>query len=208
MRNATLASVADFVNGVAFKPEDWSSEGRRIIRIQNLNDPTKPYNYTLRDIPEHNLARKGDILVSWSASLGVFEWQEEEACINQHIFKVIPDRRIVDKFYLKRALEFSLRLMEQQVHGATMKHITKDRFLSIEIPLPPLEEQKRIASILDKADDLRQKRQKAIEKLDELVQSVFLDMFGDPVTNPKGWDVYQLKDICRKITDGTHQSPI
>jgi len=63
------------------------------------------------------------------------------------------------------------------------------------VPLPPLEEQKRIADILDKADALRQKRKQAIAKLDELIQSVFLDMFGDPVTNPKGWDIANLEDL-------------
>ena len=67
---------------------------------------------------------------------------------------------------------------------------------SLEIPLPPLPEQKRIAAILDKADQLRQKRQQAIDLADEFLRSVFLDMFGDPVTNPKGWEV---EDFSRKM---------
>lgn len=68
-------------------------------------------------------------------------------------------------------------------------------------------EQKRIAAILDKADALRDKRKKSIAKLDELLQSVFLDMFGDPVTNTKGWDYNSLEKITKKISDGTHHSP-
>lgn len=76
-----------------------------------------------------------------------------------------------------------------------------------EIPLPPLAEQKRIAAILDAADALRAKRRESLEQLDTLLQSTFLEMFGDPVTNPMGWEIRNLSDTCEKITDGTHHSP-
>lgn len=72
----------------------------------------------------------------------------------------------------------------------------------IKIPLPPLDEQKRIAKILDKADELRQQRQKSIEKLDELLQATFIDMFGDPVINPKGWETKPLKNFALKVQSG------
>ena len=65
----------------------------------------------------------------------------------------------------------------------------------IEIPLPPLAEQKRIAAILDKADAIRRKRQQAIQLADDFLRAVFLDMFGDPVTNPKGWEIAELGSI-------------
>ena len=73
--------------------------------------------------------------------------------------------------------------------------------------LPPLDHQKKIAAILDAADAYKQKTKALIEKYDELTQSLFLDMFGDPVTNPKGWEVKTLNNVCSKITDGTHHSP-
>lgn len=78
---------------------------------------------------------------------------------------------------------------------------------SIKIPIPPLSEQKKIAAILDAADAFRQKTKALIAKYDELAQSIFLDMFGDPVTNPMGWEVQPLSELCIKITDGTHHSP-
>jgi len=77
----------------------------------------------------------------------------------------------------------------------------------LEIPLPPLPEQKRIAAILDKAEAIRRKRQQAIQLADDFLRAVFLDMFGDPVTNPMGWETKALADVCKKITDGTHHSP-
>jgi type I restriction enzyme S subunit len=88
-----------------------------------------------------------------------------------------------------------------------MKHITKKKFDAFKIPLPPLLTQKKIADILDAADAHRQKTKQLLAKYDELAQSIFLDMFGDPVTNPKGWEVKKLEEVCEKITDGTHHSP-
>lgn len=182
----------------------WNgTEGKPIIRIQNLNDPLKEYNYTEREVKDTNIARKGDLLVSWSASLGVYEWNGQDACINQHIFKVVPNNEKIDKTYLKRALELSIVEMESQVHGATMKHITRGKFLANQIPLPPLAEQRRIASILDQADELRQKRQQAIEKLDQLLQATFIEMFGDPVSNPKGWEKETIGNLTTFITSGS-----
>ena len=76
-----------------------------------------------------------------------------------------------------------------------MPRISPDKILDFKVPLPSLQEQKRIADILDKADALRQKRRRSIERLDDLLQSVFLEMFGDPVTNPKGWEIRPMEEI-------------
>jgi type I restriction enzyme S subunit len=191
-----LGEVAEFINGAAFKPEDWHENGRKIIRIQNLNDSSKPYNLTTRNIDKKYEVNTGDILVSWSASLGVFEWLEREtALLNQHIFKVIPDKSKVNKNYLKYSLDKALNDMECHLHGATMKHVNRKEFLETKIYLPPLEEQRRIAAILDKADGVRRKHKEAIRLTEELLKSTFLEMFGDPVTNPKGWEIKTIEDI-------------
>src|SRR5262249_3902191 len=148
-----LGSVAEFVNGAAFKPSDWEESGAPIIRIQNLTDPSKPFNRTNRAVSDRIRALPGDLLVSWSATLGVFEWAgPEEAVVNQHIFRVIPRADRVDKRYLRHILEAALTSMERHLHGATMKHVNRDEFLGTAIPLPPLAEQARIADVLDLAD--------------------------------------------------------
>jgi type I restriction enzyme S subunit len=179
-----LGEVAEFINGAAFKPEDWHENGRKIIRIQNLNDSSKTYNLTTRNIDKKYEVNTGDILVSWSASLGVFEWLEREtALLNQHIFKVIPDKSKVNKNYLKYSLDKALNDMECHLHGATMKHVNRKEFLETKIYLPPLEEQRRIAAILDKADGVRRKRKEGIRLTEELLKSTFLEMFGDSERN-------------------------
>ena len=83
-----------------------------------------------------------------------------------------------------------------------LRNLDRNRYLFQEIPLPPLEEQKRIAAILDKADRVRRKRQEAIRLTEELGRSIFLDMFGDPVTNPKGWEIKKLRSVIQSIDAG------
>ena len=203
---ATLGDVADFINGLAFKPEDWETTGYKIIRIQNLTDKAKPYNLTNRKIDSKFIVNPGDLLVSWSATLGVFQWDDEEsAVLNQHIFRVIPDEKKVYKPFLKFALDQSVSTMDRHTHGATMKHINRAEFLNTPIHLPPLPEQKRIAAILDKADAIRRKRQQAVKLTEELLRSVFLDMFGDPVTNPKRWEKVTIRDLVSEVKYGTSE---
>lgn len=204
---AELGSVADFVNGAAFKPEDWGDEGSRIIRIQNLTDPSKPYNRTNRPVSEKLNVEPGDLLVSWSASLGVFEWEGPDvAVLNQHIFRVIPDERRVDRRFLRQVLETALSQMRRHLHGATMQHVNRAEFLSTKIYLPSVLEQRRIAEVLDRAEALRAKRRAALDQLDTLTQAIFLDMFGDPLANPKEWKRVPFGDALEQIDSG--RSPI
>ncbi len=83
--------------------------------------------------------------------------------------------------------------------ATTLPSLTKADLLNIQIPLPSLEEQKRIASLLDKADELRQKDKALLQKYDALAQSLFLEMFGDPVKNEKGWEKKSLDELISKL---------
>ena len=124
---------------------------------------------------------------------------------DNNVMGVIPNTTLIDTkfllFYLKK-LDFYY-LTEK----TTVPSIRKSRIESLKIPLPSLEEQRRIATILDKADSIRRKRQEAIRLTEELLRSQFLEMFGDPVTNPKGWETAELEKLCNRVTDGTHQPP-
>ena len=124
--------------------------------------------------------------------------------VNNHAH-VIKPKEGVDLDYLCRVLEnYDLT---PWITGTTRGKLTKGGASEILIPLPPLSEQRRIASILDQADELRQKRQQAIEKLDQLLQATFIDMFGDPASNPKGWNLGKLGDVIHSAKDGPHVSP-
>lgn len=191
-----LGEVADFVNGAAFKPEDWGEDGLPIIRIQNLTDSDKPFNYTERIVPQKLVVNPGDLLVSWSATLGVFQWNGPKGLLNQHIFRVLPNAEVVDKNYLKHTLGQAINDMERHLHGATMKHVNRGEFLGTKIPLPPLEEQRRIAAILDKTAELSSANKRRQDLLRALPLSVYRKVLGDPRHNPFQWPVFRLGEIC------------
>jgi len=202
-----LGDTATFINGYAFKPTEWASSGYPIIRIQNLTGTSREFNYFEGEIPQKYFVNKGDVLVSWSASLGVYEWEGDTAVLNQHIFKVAIDKIEIDKPFLKFLLLGKIEEMKSAVHGATMKHITKGKFDDIKVKLPDLPTQQHIAAVLDKADTLRQQNQQLLAHYDGLLQSTFIALFGDPVKNEMGWEVKKLGDVCTRIVDCPHSTP-
>ena len=198
-----LGDAATFINGFAFKPTQWGESGIPIIRIQNLNNPVAPFNYFDGDVPNKYLVKKGDILISWSASLGAYEWTGEDAYLNQHIFKVVFDKADIDKHFLKYAVTSKLSEMDKDAHGATMRHIVKKDFDNTKIPFPPLTEQQHIVEELDLLSSIIEKKKAQLFELDNLAQSLFYEMFGDPISNEKGWEVKKLGKLCITSSGGT-----
>jgi type I restriction enzyme S subunit len=198
MRVERIGNIARFINGAPFKPEDWAESGMKIIRIQNLTDPSKPYNRTNREVDNKYTVTKGDVLVSWSATIDVFTWEDEDALLNQHIFKVIFDKSKVDKYYFIIALKGTIHELTKFAHGSTMKHVVKGDFENHKIPLPTIPEQLVIANLLTKAENLISQRKQSIALLDEFLKSTFLEMFGDPVRNEKDWKIRSFEELVAK----------
>ena len=207
MEKIRLGDVATYINGYAFKPSDWSNDGVPIIRIQDLTGNSYQSNRYSGKYESKYEIMAGDVLISWSASLGVYVWQGEKAVVNQHIFKVVFDKKEVDKNFFVHQTKSIMERATAEVHGATMKHLTKPIFDALPFYLPTVTEQKRIATELDKITDLIDKRKKQLEKLDELVKSRFIEMFGTLNANEKGFDVIDIEKLCTLIKDGTHQTP-
>src|SRR5207248_2982031 len=118
---ADIGSICRLVNGRAFKPSDWSTEGIQIVRIQNLNDIDKPFNYYNGTPDDKHLIDDGDVLLSWSGtpgtSFGCFIWNRGKGVVNQHIFKVLVNEKTVDKEYFVFAVNSVLDEMIAQAHG-------------------------------------------------------------------------------------------
>ncbi|SCH47163.1 EcoKI restriction-modification system protein HsdS [uncultured Ruminococcus sp.] len=201
---ARLGDVATYINGYAFKPEDWSDTGLPIIRIQDLTGNSYQANrYNGEYAPKYEV-NDGDVLISWSASLGVYIWHGEKALLNQHIFKVVFDKTDISKSFFVHQVENILEKAASSAHGATMKHLTKPVFDALPFYLPSLDEQHKIAAVLDKVSGLIAKRRQQLEKLDEMVKARFVEMFGT-LSHPSQKFKYDiLKNLCRKITDGKH----
>jgi type I restriction enzyme S subunit len=155
----------------------------------------------VRVIPENS------IMVCCIGSLGKVGIAGTRLATNQQINSLVFDEKVVNPRYGFHYCQTLKPLLTHLAPSTTVPIINKGRFQELQIPLPPLPEQKRIAAILDKADSIRRKRQEAVRLTEELLSSVFLDMFGDPVSNPKGWDTGVLGDVIFSAKDGPHVSP-
>ena len=200
---ARLGDVATYVNGYAFKPSDWSGTGLPIIRIQDLTGNSYQTNRYNGEYDKRYEVNNGDILISWSASLGVYIWTGEKAVLNQHIFKVVFDKAEVNKSFFVHQVQNILEKAASQAHGATMKHLTKPVFDALPFKLPSLAEQQHIASVLDKLTGLISLRKQQLAKLDELVKARFVEMFGDPMQNSLEWPIHQLQEYILFLTSGS-----
>jgi type I restriction enzyme S subunit len=219
--------LGNYINGYAFKPDDWSSQGKPILRIQNLSNPNADFNRYEGEISKNYLVRKGDILISWSASLGVYKWLGEDSWLNQHIFKVEINYNLVcDEYFIWLASWF-IEELEHKVHGSTMQHLTWNAFGSFPVLLPPIPEQKIIAHYLDqettKIDELIKAKKRLLELLDEkrralITHAVTRGLNPDvPMRDsgiewigeiPKHWSVQRLKTVSRSLQIGPFGSQL
>ena len=197
---AKLGDIATYINGYAFKPQDWSDEGAPIIRIQDLTGNSYQANRYNGEYASKYEVNDGDVLISWSASLGVYIWHGEKAVLNQHIFKVVFDKERISKDFFVHQVGLILENAASDAHGATMKHLTKPVFDALPFYLPPYEKQCEIAEVLDKVTSLISLRKQQLAKLDELVKARFVEMFGDPVVNSKRWPVETIENHIDLLT--------
>ena len=195
MEHVKLGDIATYINGYPFKPEDRGSEGLPIIRIQDLTGNSYDLGFYSGEYPERIEINDGDVLISWSGSLGVYLWNKGKALLNQHIFKVVFDKIEIDKKYFIYVIQHSLRAMEAKTHGATMKHITKKDFDSMLVPYPNLQRQQEIARILGCVESVISKRKQQLAELDNLIKARFVEMFGDPANNPLSWTTNSLSRL-------------
>ena len=203
MKYAKLGDIASYINGYAFKPEQRGENGLPIIRIQDLTGNTHDLGFYQGEYPKQIEINTGDVLISWSGSLGIYIWQNGKALLNQHIFKVVFDKQDIDKNYFCLAVKNCLKSMSLKSHGATMKHITKKDFDDIVIPYPLKEEQKKIAKILTTTERLIELYKKQLNGLDNLAKARFVEMFGDTIDNPKGYLIHQLSEYITSLTSGS-----
>lgn len=195
VRKIKLGDAATYINGYAFKPADRGEEGLPIIRIQDLTGNAYDLGFYNGEYPEKIEIHNGDVLISWSASLGVYVWNRGKALLNQHIFKVAFDKSEINKQYFVYAVKYKLIEMASKTHGATMKHIVKKDFDATEIPYLDIKQQEEIANILDKVSFVMEARKQELEKLDDLIKARFVEMFGDPVSNSKGFNELTLPEL-------------
>jgi type I restriction enzyme S subunit len=218
---ARLAEVAAVFNGKTPSKVEQRTEGHPVLKIKNVSelgeyrgkfesfvDPELAAKFANKQVQEGdtlilNAAHNADYVASKTyhaqpstfGALATGEW-----------LIVRPDRKALDANFAHHWVNSTRTRCELRdlVNGI---HLYPKDVARLQIPIPPLEEQKRIAEILDRAEELRSKRREAIAQLDTLTQAIFLEMFGNPLSNPKGWKVKTCKNICSRITVGIVVQP-
>lgn len=183
----TIRDLCELINGKAFKPSDWATDGLPIVRIQNLNKPNSTYNYYDGVVEEKFLIDGGQLLFAWSGtpgtSFGAHVWNGGKAVLNQHIFKVNFPLGLIDKHFFRNAINQKLEELIGKAHGgAGLQHVTKGKFEETQIPFPPLAEQKRIVAKLDALSAKSARARAELARIDALVsrykQSVLNQLFS------------------------------
>jgi type I restriction enzyme S subunit len=197
----TLGAIGVYLNGRGFKKSEWRESGRPIIRIQNLTGSGNSFNHFDGEPEEHYIARDGDLLVSWAATLGVFVWRGPEAVVNQHIFKVVSR---IDRRFHRYLLLSTLDDLQRQTHGSGMVHITKSRFEETPVPLPPLHEQRRIVAAIEehlsRLDAADASLAAALKRVGGIVPSLIEAALGEP------WELRPLGGLLREPLRNGHSA--
>jgi type I restriction enzyme S subunit len=198
-----LGDVIEILSGFAFDSKKFhDSAGMPLIRIRDIK---RSYSETFYNGPfdDKFIIKKGDVIIGMDGEFNISDWKGVDSLLNQRVCKINSYKKDkIDKRYLLHFLPIELKFIEDKTSFVTVKHLSIKDINEIEIPLPPLATQKRIADILDTADALRRKDQELLTKYDQLAQAIFIDMFGDPVKNEKGWEVKKLGDLIAKLETG------
>jgi type I restriction enzyme S subunit len=179
-------------------------DGVNWVMISDATESGKYINSTKKRIREEGVKRSrvvqpGDFLLTNSMSFGRPYIMNTSGCIHDGWLVLSPRNQNVsrDFFYHLLGSDFVYAEFVRRAAGATVKNLNIDLVKSVQVPLPPLAEQRRVAEVLDRAEALRTNRRASLAELDDLIESVFTDLFGDPVTNPKVWPVTSLGGVAR-----------
>jgi type I restriction enzyme S subunit len=185
-----LGDLVSISKGKKHLPND--SGKNRYINIENLHNPEN----SLFTNESGVYVEETDLIIAWDGANAGKVGIGFKGVIGSTLARLKLKSSSIFPRYLFWYLESKNSLIKSQRTGATIPHVNGNALKEIQIPLPPLAAQKRIADLLDAADALRRKDQELLKKYDELAQAIFIDMFGDPVKNEKGWEVKRIDEIC------------
>ena len=220
-----MIDLASYINGFPFKPSDWSETGLPIVRIAQITGSSTEFDYFRGSINHLYKLENGDIVFSWSGTLCVVRWRGGQAWLNQHLFRVIPSPNIDNDFFF-HLLSHAVENMEKSAHGSTMKHIKRGELKKYNVATPVwLEEQQKIAQILDTLDIQIQKTEALIAKLEKIKEGLLHDLLSRGIDQngqlrptpeqapelykesalgliPRGWQCESLSSLSTGISYG------
>lgn len=203
-----LEKCVDILSGFAFKSTHFNTEGigLPIIRIRDVTSNSVSTFYD-GEFKDEFIINNGDLLIGMDGSFNLIEWEGGKALLNQRVCKITPKDKKVDKNFIKHLLPKFLKEIEDRTSFVTVKHLSVKKIKDIIIPNLSIETQKHIAQILDDSAALRDKTQQLLTEYDLLAQSIFLDMFGDVVINPKKWETKTIEELISKEKGALKRGP-
>ena len=189
-----LTDICKIQYGYAFDSAKFSdSEGIPLVRIR---DVVRGFSetYTTEECGAEYVVHNGDMLIGMDGEFNISQWKGGKAYLNQRVCRLIPTDE-VDALYLFYFMPKALKAIEDKTPFVTVKHLSARELNKVVVPIPEMEEQKKIASSLQKVDKLISLRKEQLAKLDELVKSRFIELFGDPVQNSFKWDTKPLLEM-------------
>lgn len=199
-----LSTISEILMGQSPEGNSYNNKG---IGLPLLNgaadykgDKFLPKKFTTSPT---KIATKGDILLGIRATIGNLSISNTDYCIGRGLAAIRINENKAHRGFILHFLSEQIGKLSSEAAGSTIKGIVKEDLFDMLIPLPPLATQKRIAEILDAADALRRKDQELLKKYDELAQAIFIDMFGDPVKNEKGWEKVKMEKLMTIVRGGS-----
>ena len=202
MRQVRLGDFLEVQAGFAFKTEYFTSgDGMPLIRIRDLTKSQTEINYSGAYRPDF-VVNNGDYLIGMDGAFRCYRWQGGASLLNQRVCRVRNFREGIEPDYVYYGIQRKLQEIEDTTSFMTVKHLSAKQVQDVEMPLPSLPEQRRIVDLLTRAEGIVRLRREAEKKAAELIPALFLNMFGDPATNPKGWAVRKVSDFVSRFEGG------
>lgn len=192
-----LSTLCKVQNGYAFDSKLFTSDSNDmpLVRIRDIKTGQTETFYKGNYSQEYVL-HNGDYIIGMDGEFNITEWQGGDALLNQRVCRIIVSSNKLLPKYVLYFLPIPLRKIEDETPFVTVKHLSSKKLNDIIIPVPSIEEQQRIVDELDLLSDIIDKKKAQLRDLDALTQSIFYEMFGDPITNDKGWPVCHLEEIA------------
>lgn len=199
----SFTEVCDVTYGYAFDSKCFTDnpEDTPLIRIRDVKRGFSETFYN-GEIPDGYKVMEGDYLVGMDGEFNIGQWGKRPGVLNQRVCKMNSSSSELINQYMYYFMKVCLKSIEDETPFVTVKHLSAKRINQIQIPLPPKSTQLAIVSELDKINELIRLKKEQLKDFDNLAQSLFYEMFGDPVENEKGWEVHLLKALCTKIGSG------
>ncbi len=197
-----FVDVCNVQYGYAFDSKYFTDDETAIPLIR-IRDVVRGYSETFYngDIPQGYTINEGDYLVGMDGEFNIGRWGKRAGLLNQRVCKFASSSLLLDNQFMYYFMKVCLKKIEDETPFVTVKHLSAKRINQIIIPLPPLSEQQAIVAELDKINEIIDMKKTQLKDLDLLAQSVFYDMFGDPIDNPKGWKIKKYGE-CFVIGSG------